>query len=48
MEEIQNQIERSRLTWYGHVKGMDEHKIPEKKLLEMKMGGRRQRDRPHI
>jgi hypothetical protein len=27
---------------------MDEHKIPEKKLLEMKMGGRRQRDRPHI
>jgi hypothetical protein len=27
MEEIQNQIERSRLRWYGHVKRMDEHRI---------------------
>jgi hypothetical protein len=27
MEEIQNQTERSRLRWFGHVRRMDEHKI---------------------
>jgi hypothetical protein len=47
MEEIQNQIEGSRLRWFGHIKIMDEHGIPER-LLEMKMTGRRPRDRPRI
>jgi hypothetical protein len=28
IEEIHNQIERSRLRWFGHVKRMDEHRIP--------------------
>jgi hypothetical protein len=28
MERIQNQTERSRLRWSGHVKRMDEHRIP--------------------
>jgi hypothetical protein len=32
MEQIQNQIEESRLRWFGHVKRMDEHRIP-KRLL---------------
>jgi hypothetical protein len=30
MEEIQNQIEESRLRWFGHVKRMDEHGIPKR------------------
>jgi hypothetical protein len=45
MEEIQNQIERSRLRFFGHVKRVDENRIP-KRLLEMKMSGRRTRGRP--
>jgi hypothetical protein len=42
MEEIQNQIKEGRLSWYGHVKRMDEHRIP-KRLLEMSISGRRPR-----
>jgi hypothetical protein len=45
MEEIQNLVERSRLRWFGQVKGMDEHRILKRKL-EMKMSGRRPRGRP--
>jgi hypothetical protein len=45
MEEIQNQIEGSRLRWFVHVKIMDEHRI-QKRLLEMKMSGRKPRGRP--
>jgi hypothetical protein len=30
MEEIQNQIEESRLRQFGHVERMDEHRIPKK------------------
>jgi hypothetical protein len=44
MEGIQNQI-MSRLRWFGHVKRMDEHRIP-KILLEMKMSGNRSSGRP--
>jgi hypothetical protein len=28
MKEIQNQIEESRLRWFGHVERLDEHRIP--------------------
>jgi hypothetical protein len=46
MEEIQNQIEESRLRWLvGYVKKKDKHRIL-KIFLEMKMSGRRQRGRP--
>jgi hypothetical protein len=34
MGDIQNQIEGSRLRWFGHVKRKDEHRIP-KRLLEV-------------
>jgi hypothetical protein len=44
MEEIQNQIKESRLKWFGHG-GEDEHSIP-KRLLEMRVSGRRHRGRP--
>jgi hypothetical protein len=44
IEEIQNQTARSRLRWFEHVRRMDEHRIP-KRLLEMKMNGRRPRGR---
>lgn len=39
-EEIQNQIKRSRLRWFEHVRRMDQHRVP-KRLLEMHMSGRR-------
>jgi hypothetical protein len=32
------------LRWFGHVKRMYEHKVP-RRLLEMKISGRRPRDR---
>jgi cobyrinic acid a,c-diamide synthase len=40
MEDIQNQIQRNGLRWFGHVKRMDEHRIP-KRLLDMKMAGKK-------
>jgi hypothetical protein len=30
MEEIQNQIDESRLRWSGHVKSVDEYRMPKK------------------
>jgi hypothetical protein len=45
-EKIQNQINESRLRWFGHIKRTDEHRIP-KRLLEVKTNGRRPRGRPH-
>jgi hypothetical protein len=47
MEEIQNQIEESRLRWFGQVRRMDEHGIL-KRLLEKNMSGRRPRSRPRM
>jgi hypothetical protein len=41
MEDIWDQIKGNRLRWFGHVKRMDEHRIPNR-LLEMKMTGRTQ------
>jgi hypothetical protein len=40
MEDTQEQMERNMLRWFRHVTRMDEHRIP-KRLLEMKMGGKR-------
>jgi hypothetical protein len=46
MEEIQNHIEESTLRWFGLVIRTDEHRIPKKTILEMKISGRRPRGRP--
>jgi hypothetical protein len=45
MEDIQNQVEGSRLLWFVHVQGMDEHEIPIR-VLGMKMSGKKRRCRP--
>jgi hypothetical protein len=45
IENTQKQIEKNRLRWFGHAKRMDEHRIP-KTVLEMKMRGKRPRNRP--
>jgi hypothetical protein len=45
IEDTQNQVERNRLQWFRHVKRMDEHRIP-KKMVEVKMSGKRPRGRP--
>jgi hypothetical protein len=39
MEDIHNQIKRSRLRWFGCVKTVYEHRIP-KRVLNMKISGR--------
>jgi nicotinamide mononucleotide adenylyltransferase len=44
-EDIQNQIKGNKLRWFRHVKRIDKHRIP-KRLLEMKMTGKRPRGRP--
>jgi hypothetical protein len=38
-------IERKRLQWYGHVKGMQEERLP-KLIMEWIPGERRKRGRP--
>jgi hypothetical protein len=38
-------MERKRLKWYGHVMCMADDRIP-RKMLEMKLRGRRPRGRP--
>jgi hypothetical protein len=45
MKDIQIQIKGNRLRWFRHVKRMDKHRIP-KRLMEMKMTGKRPRGRP--
>lgn len=44
-EDINNTIERKRLQWYGHVRRMEEGRIP-KCILEWEIGRRRRRGRP--
>jgi hypothetical protein len=46
MKGIHNQTKRSRLRWFGRVKKMNEHRIPER-LLEMKMSRSPPQGRPH-
>jgi hypothetical protein len=38
-------IERKRLQWYGHVKRMQDYRLP-KLIMEWKPGERRKRGRP--
>jgi hypothetical protein len=45
MEDIQNQSERNRLRLFKHVKRMNKFRIP-KRLMEMKLTGKRSRGRP--
>jgi hypothetical protein len=44
LEDIQNQIKKNRLRWFGRVKRMDEHRIY-RSVLDMKMSGKRPRSR---
>ncbi|KAL1451375.1 hypothetical protein WDU94_005759 [Cyamophila willieti] len=44
-EKLQDRIERSRLRWYGHVKRMDEQRIP-KKMFELEIDSVRPVGRP--
>jgi hypothetical protein len=43
--DIKHDMERNRLKWYSHVMCMADERIP-KKMLEMKLRGRRPRGRP--
>jgi hypothetical protein len=44
VDDIKHDMERNRLKWYGHVMCMADERIP-KKMLEMKLRGRRPRGR---
>jgi hypothetical protein len=35
MEDKQNQIEGNKLRWFGHVKRMDKHRLPNRLLEEI-------------
>jgi hypothetical protein len=43
--DIIDVIEKKRLQWYGHVKGMQEERLP-KLIMEWIPGERRKRGRP--
>jgi hypothetical protein len=45
VDDIQHDMEEIRLKWYGHVMRMADDRIP-KKMLEMKLRGRRPTGRP--
>ncbi|KAL1464017.1 hypothetical protein WDU94_003703 [Cyamophila willieti] len=47
VDRLQDRIETSRLKWYGHVRRMNEERLPNK-YLEMKMEGRRKQGRPRL
>ncbi|KAL1447116.1 hypothetical protein WDU94_005460 [Cyamophila willieti] len=47
VDKLQDRIETSRLKWYGHVKRINEERLPNK-YLEMKMEGRRKQGRPRL
>jgi hypothetical protein len=44
VDDIKTDIEKNRLRWYGYVMRMADERIP-KKMLEMKLRGRRPRGR---
>jgi exonuclease III len=45
VEKLQGRIENSRMRWYGHMKRMDQDRIP-RRMHEMEMEGTRPRGRP--
>uniref|UniRef100_A0A8D8U605 Endonuclease-reverse transcriptase n=1 Tax=Cacopsylla melanoneura TaxID=428564 RepID=A0A8D8U605_9HEMI len=47
VERIQERIERSRLQWYGHMRRLDENRIP-LRMFNLETEGRRRRGRPSL
>uniref|UniRef100_A0A8D8LR18 Endonuclease-reverse transcriptase n=1 Tax=Cacopsylla melanoneura TaxID=428564 RepID=A0A8D8LR18_9HEMI len=47
VERIQERIERSRLQWYGHMRRLDENRIP-LRMFNLETEGRRRRGRPRL
>ena len=45
VDKMNDRIERNRLRWFGHVKRMEEGRLP-KRMMEMKFEGKRARGRP--
>ena len=45
MGEITKKVQERRLKWYGHVTRREEHYVG-RKVMEMKVQGRRKRGRP--
>lgn len=44
-ESLRERVEKSRLRWFGHVKRMEDVRIP-RRMSELQMNGRRPRGRP--
>jgi hypothetical protein len=44
-ESLRETVEKSRLRWFGHVKRMEDVRIP-RRMSEIRMNGRRPRGRP--
>lgn len=47
VERLQERAERTRLKWYGHVRRMDENRLP-KKYFQMNIEGTRKQGRPRL
>uniref|UniRef100_A0A8D8TBG6 Endonuclease-reverse transcriptase n=1 Tax=Cacopsylla melanoneura TaxID=428564 RepID=A0A8D8TBG6_9HEMI len=47
VEKVQDIIERSRLQWYGHMRRLDENRIP-LRMFNLETEGRRRRGRPRL
>uniref|UniRef100_A0A8D8PV21 Uncharacterized protein n=1 Tax=Cacopsylla melanoneura TaxID=428564 RepID=A0A8D8PV21_9HEMI len=47
VERIQERIERSRLQWYGHMRRLNDNRIPPR-MFNLEMEGKRRRGRPRL